>query len=71
MALAGWLLPLLGEWESLEFVVLADAAGGTTGGFAAGGPFPFAANLPVSVSQSVSLLKWGANYKFDPGFLFF
>jgi outer membrane immunogenic protein len=31
---------------------------------------PIAANLPISISQSVSTVKWGVNYKFDPGFLF-
>jgi len=30
----------------------------------------FGANLPISVSQNVSMVKWGVNYKFDPGFLF-
>jgi outer membrane immunogenic protein len=61
------------EYDYIDFGTKVQniAAVGTTGGFAAGGPFPFAANLPVSVSQSVSLVKWGANYKFDPGFLFF
>jgi outer membrane immunogenic protein len=61
------------EYDYIDFGTKVQnvAAGGTTGGFAGGGPFAFAANLPVSVSQSVSLLKWGANYKFDPGFLFF
>jgi outer membrane immunogenic protein len=41
-----------------------------TSSFGAFPPVPFAANLPVSISQSVSTVKWGVNYKFDPGFLF-
>jgi outer membrane immunogenic protein len=31
---------------------------------------PIAANLPITISQSVSTVKWGVNYKFDPGFPF-
>ena len=58
MALAGWLLPLLGEWESLEFVVLADAAGGTTGpGAGAGGDICDGA--PAGVCQTAALaVSW-------------
>jgi outer membrane immunogenic protein len=59
------------EYDYINFGTKVEniAAAGTTGAFA-GGPAPFAANLPVSVSQSVSMVKWGINYKFDPGFLF-
>lgn len=59
------------EYDYIDFGTKVEniAASGTTGGFA-GAPAPFAANLPVSVSQSVSMVKWGINYKFDPGFLF-
>jgi outer membrane immunogenic protein len=57
------------EYDYIDFGTKVEniVASGNTG-FAGGGPF--AANLPVSVSQSVSMVKWGVNYKLDPGFLF-
>jgi outer membrane immunogenic protein len=60
------------EYDYINFGTKVEniAAAGTVGGFSVGGGAPFAANLPVSVSQSVSMVKWGINYKLDPGFLF-
>jgi outer membrane immunogenic protein len=60
------------EYDYIDFGTKVQniAAVGTTGEIAAGGPFPFAANLPVSVHQSLSMVKAGINYKFDQGFLF-
>jgi outer membrane immunogenic protein len=57
------------EYDYIDFGTKMEntATSGTAGGF---GALPIAANLPVSVSQSVSMVKWGVNYKFDPGFLF-
>jgi len=59
------------EYDYINFGTKVEniAATGTTGGFV-GAPAPYAANLPVSVSQNISMVKWGINYKLDPGFLF-
>jgi outer membrane immunogenic protein len=59
------------EYDYLNFGTQVEniAATGTTGGFL-GAPAPLAANLPVNVSQNISVVKWGINYKLDPGFLF-
>ena len=60
------------EYDYMNFGTKVEniAASGTSGGFLGAGNLAFAANLPVSVSQSVSMVKWGINYKLDPGFLF-
>jgi outer membrane immunogenic protein len=59
------------EYDYINFGTQVEniAAVGTTGGFL-GAPAPLAANLPVNVSQNISMVKWGINYKLDPGFLF-
>jgi outer membrane immunogenic protein len=59
------------EYDYIDFGTKVEniAASGTAGSFLPPGT-PFGANLPVSVSQNVSMVKWGVNYKFDPGFLF-
>jgi outer membrane immunogenic protein len=64
-----WTTKLEYDYANFGTKVENIATGGTSGGFL-GAPLPMAANLPVSVSQSVSMVKWGVNYKFDPGFLF-
>jgi outer membrane immunogenic protein len=58
------------EYDYMDFGTKVEniVTSGSNGGF--GTNAPIAANLPVSVSQSVSMVKWGVNYKFDPGFLF-
>jgi outer membrane immunogenic protein len=59
------------EYDYMDFGTKVEniSAAGVTG--ANGGAVgPFEANLPISVSHTVSMVKWGVNYKFDPGFLF-
>jgi outer membrane immunogenic protein len=60
------------EYDYIDFgtKVKNIATTGTTGDFLAGGPFAFAANVPVSVRQNLSVVKVGINYKLDPGVLF-
>jgi outer membrane immunogenic protein len=60
------------EYDYIDFGTKTQtiATAGTTGDIAAGGPFAFAANLPISVHQNLSVVKAGINYKLDPGFLF-
>jgi outer membrane immunogenic protein len=58
------------EYDYMDFGTKVENIS-TAGLLGAGGAVgPFAASLPVNVSQSVSLVKWGVNYKLDPGFLF-
>jgi outer membrane immunogenic protein len=59
------------EYDYIDFgtKVKNIATTGTTGALL-GAPVPFAANIPVSVRQDLSLVKVGINYKLDPGTLF-
>jgi outer membrane immunogenic protein len=52
------------EYDYLDFGTKAESFSGV---FAGPGKF---ANLPVNGEQHISQLKWGINYKLDPGFLF-